>query len=264
MQTLVLVKLLAAVTIGLMAWFAVRVPIWLSNNKPSPTRMLQAEYFARGIFLATGLIHLLPEAIHHAEGPYAPYHVPLAAGIAIITVIVLLAIEMIARKMDYLNHHHAQKPPIWIVYFVFFMLSLHSLIAGSTLGISEYMAEAVIILVAILAHKSAEAFAFGMTCVSNAVPPKRMRQLAILFSLMTPMGILLGASFNFGHSAVAHAHPLLTVTLHAVGAGTFLYLAGFNHSEFVETGQCLVKPRQMFAFTAGALLMTCMAVLFDF
>ena len=100
-------------------------------------------------------------------------------------------------------------------------LSIHSLIAGVTLGIST-AAGASVLLMAILAHKGAAGFALGSTFREAAIPPHTRIPALLVFVGSTPLGVILGGAaidiFGSGDGAAV-------AWFKAVAAGTFLYIA---------------------------------------
>ena len=52
------------------------------------------------------------------------------------------------------------------------------------------------LLIAILAHKGSESFALCITMLRHTLPFPRILFIILLFSLMTPIGIGLGATIN--------------------------------------------------------------------
>ena len=84
-------------------------------------------------------------------------------------------------------------------YLLLLTLSIHSLIAGLTLGIST-ASGATVLLIAILAHKGAAGFALGSTFRDAQVPPRTRIPALMVFVGSTPLGVILGgvAADTFG------------------------------------------------------------------
>ena len=76
-------------------------------------------------------------------------------------------------------------------YLLLVTLSIHSLIAGITLGIST-AAGATVLLIAILAHKGAAGFALGSTFREADIPPRTRIPALLVFVGSTPLGVVLG------------------------------------------------------------------------
>lgn len=60
-------------------------------------------------------------------------------------------------------------------YALLIVLSIHSIIAGMALGTETAIVGAVVILVAILAHKGTEAFALGVSLLRGGLSLRRTR-----------------------------------------------------------------------------------------
>ena len=119
-------------------------------------------------------------------------------------------------------------------YLLLITLSIHSLIAGLTLGISA-PAGAWVLGVAILAHKGAAGFALGSTFREAAIAPGTRTIALLVFVGSTPLGVLLGGAatdfFGAGNEAAE-------AWFKAVAAGTFLYIATLDivREEFFPGG----------------------------
>ncbi|CAH0476455.1 unnamed protein product [Peronospora belbahrii] len=101
---------------------------------------------------------------------------------------------------------------------VFTALSFHSVMEGMGMGASS--APAWDILIAILAHKSLAAFALALEFLHHNVSRKQLLSSIVVFSIMTPMGILFGRLLVDSN----HATPAAGVCA-AFAGGTFLFVA---------------------------------------
>jgi zinc transporter 1/2/3 len=101
---------------------------------------------------------------------------------------------------------------------VFIALSFHSVMEGMGMGASSEPAWD--ILVAILAHKSLAAFALALEFVHHKVSRKQLLSSVVVFSLMTPTGILFGRLLVDTN----HATPAGGVCA-AFAGGTFLFVS---------------------------------------
>ena len=135
-------------------------------------------------------------------------------------------------------------------------LSIHSLIAGLTLGISS-AAGAGVLLIAILAHKGAAGFALGSTFQEAAVPPRTRIPALLVFVGSTPLGVILGgvAVETFGEGGGA-----AEAWFKAIAAGTFLYIATLDivREEFFPGGT--ERGRRLLMALLGAGIMALVAV----
>jgi len=102
-------------------------------------------------------------------------------------------------------------------------LSAHSLIEGIALGVEDTIFDTSNILIAIVSHKMFAAFAFGVSLTKNKFPTERIVKMVIVFSLMTPMGILAGLLFQ--SSLQGSANSPAAECIKAISSGTFIYIA---------------------------------------
>ncbi|WP_078484564.1 ZIP family metal transporter [Solemya pervernicosa gill symbiont] len=128
---------------------------------------------------------------------------------------------------------------------------MHSIIAGIALGVDSSTATSIIILVAILSHKGSAAFALGISLVKGQVDQSKAKKTIYLFSLMTPIGIVIGLVMH--HYLLQNNQTLLEASFDAIAAGTFLYVATLEviREEFSGRGKVLLGR---FSFLTGGLL----------
>jgi zinc transporter 1/2/3 len=244
-------KLLAAAIIFIIAIVCGFFPLLLKTTDREKRWLLHGESFAGGVFLGAGLIHLLPDA----AAAFSNFKYPFAFLICAISILFLRFIEEGTSKL--FRHRH-KSPQICLACLLTVVLSVHSIFEGTALGIETTLASFLVILVAILAHKGAEAFSLGISLRKSEMPKKILNTLVISFSLMTPVGILLGAFIiEMFHSNQG------TVTVgifDAIAAGTFIYIAAF-HSVHMNGDDDDVSPTpRLFYFAIGLLVMAMVAV----
>lgn len=119
------------------------------------------------------------------------------------------------------QHHHfhgmVKTNPI-LALVVLIALSFHSIMEGMGIGAASH--DAWDILIAVLAHKSLAAFALALEFLHHEASPRQMMASIGAFSLMTPLGILLGSLLV----DATHETPASGVCS-ALAGGTFLYVA---------------------------------------
>jgi zinc transporter 1/2/3 len=103
------------------------------------------------------------------------------------------------------------------------VLSVHSVIAGATLGLEKSLVSSLVIFIAIISHKGCAAFALGVSLREAGFPRPRMIGIIALFSCMTPLGIILGSLFSTMLKGKA-AYGVEAI-FDGLAAGTFLYIA---------------------------------------
>lgn len=172
------------------------------------------EALASGVFLGAGLLHMLPDSTAGFNAVHVAY--PMAFLLAGITFLVLLWLEHLGRELS----HHGSNTGQSFALLATLMLSVHSFLAGTALGLSADFGVFVLILVAILAHKWAASFALAVI-INKHVSQRRLGFLLFgLFVVMTPVGILLGDVISTQFDQYTWIVPSFT----AIASGTFIYL----------------------------------------
>ncbi len=228
--------------------------------------------FAGGVLLAAGLIHLLGDSAGGFAEVWPDVDYPWAFAIAAIAFLVILGIERVAprtARMPAGSAHLGADPESDAIaaaasedtsypYLLLLTLSIHSIIAGMALGAQQSLAGFVVIVIAILAHKSAAGFALGVSLHRIGVPLGRARSLIIGFAVMTPIGIVLGTVV----AALLDdtGEQVFEALFDAIAAGTFLYIASLDiiREEFLPPRKDR-RVRWLWA-AAGLTLMAVVAV----
>ena len=177
--------------------------------------------FAGGIFLGAGLIHMLSDASDKFESFAGNMDYPFAALICGCGFLLVLCLEkVLARGEDVgaTSEKHLVSPLLLLV-----VLSVHSVIAGVSLGLEATLVSSAVIFVAIIAHKSSAAFALGASLKTVGMTSRSIAGTIAFFSIMTPLGILLGSAF--GAWATSLVATKVEAVFDALAAGTFLYVA---------------------------------------
>jgi len=217
--------------------------------------------FAAGIFLGTGLIHMLGEANRAWTALGWSYPMPLL--LAAIGFMLFLLVEHVLLPADAHSVAHAHSghalpaeeverlTGTGIPHALLLALSIHSVIAGVALGGQGSFAGAFYIFLAIVAHKSSAAFALGVALRRSTVELRRSRQLIGLFALATPLGILAGALVRDLLRSVVGQY--FDAAFLALAGGTFIYIASMDilQDEFLHASGRFVK--WLFAVAAIAL-----------
>lgn len=228
-MTLLTIKLLAVVLIFCVGIFGGMLARRLAHAPQADLWLARGNCFAGGVFLGAGLIHLLPDSAADFSAALPKIDYPLASLCAALAVAGMLMLdEVSAHGGASAAHEHAadgspgnKQQGGWVL---FLMLSVHSIITGVSLGLEPDGLAAATLLVAILAHKGTAAFALSVQLIAGGV--SRLLRPLILFSLMTPAGILLGSLLNQWLSGSAGV--LFEAVFDALAAGTFLFVAVFE------------------------------------
>ena len=253
-----------AVLIAAMGGLGVAGP-WLLAKGPARGLATYGNSFAGGVLLAAGLIHLLGDAADGFESAYPDVDYPAAYAIATLSFLLVLGLERVIPTAAQSERPDDDPEAAALLatgqgsgvapYLLLVTLSIHSLIAGLTLGISG-TAGATVLLVAILAHKGAAGFALGSTFRDAAIPLRTRFPALLVFVCSTPLGVLLGgaATTFVGVDSAAEAW------FKAIAAGTFLYIATLDivREEFFPGGTN--RLQRLFAALVGAGIMALVAI----
>lgn len=114
------------------------------------------------------------------------------------------------------HHHHSSNSPL-TPYILLIALGFHGFFEGLALGLQSTIQNTVFLLVAIIAHKWAEALTLGISFVKARTEKKQIIILCSVFSAIGPLGVLTGF-FMSGEKIVEGIFLSLST-------GTFLYVA---------------------------------------
>lgn len=100
-----------------------------------------------------------------------------------------------------------------------FALSVHSVFEGIAVGLQREPADVWNLAVAIGLHKWADAMSLGISMSSNLEHSSfTVHVLILIFSLATPIGVLIGI-------IIMDTHPLINIIFQGLAGGTFLYIS---------------------------------------
>jgi zinc transporter 1/2/3 len=212
------------------------VPRVIGARKRGQTLLRLGSGLAGGIFLGTGIIHLLGDSHAYFAATTDGSEYPLFLVIGGIGFLLILLLEKVLVRAEEASAATSSHP-----YVLMAVLSLHSIIAGAALGLEGELADAVILLVAILVHKSFAAFALGISFVDSGLGRGRYFSLISLFSIMTPIGVLLGAVLKGG--LLTETSVEFEAIFDGLAGGTFIYVATMDiiRHEFDERGMRWAK-----------------------
>lgn len=213
--------------------------------------------FAGGVFLGVGLIHLLPEA----QATFQMTHFSSYPWVFLVCAATILLLHFLEDETSKLFQHHEARNT-FVTYLLAILLSIHSLIEGAALGVESTFAGIFVIFIAIFSHKSAESFSLGISVRQSNLRVKAMIYLLVVFSLMTPIGILFGSVLS--QVLVGNSGYLAKAIFDAVAGGTFIYIATAHsmvcscscHDEHDKTNVYL----KLLSYLSGLLLMAIVAV----
>jgi len=168
------------------------LPLYINDNSKILHLLLS---LSAGIFIAIVFIHLIPELPNGFKGHW------LLLGFGSV-----LFVEKVIRKEDK-NHTTSSIT-------TFAGLSLHAFVAGLAMGASPATLYTALSLPMII-HKMTESISLSSLLNLSSLSKKTSIILLILFSLITPFGIIMGPYFSLlvGKSIALE-----------LAAGTFLYV----------------------------------------
>ncbi|QIW09348.1 ZIP family metal transporter [Francisella sp. LA112445] len=204
---------------------------------------------ANGVFLGAGLIHMLSDSANDFADLHIAYPFPfLIAGI---TILLFLLIEHIGGALSKANKGNLT----FMAIMATIMLSIHSFFEGAALGLSEQASIALVIFIAIMAHKWAASFALSISINKTNLKFSMRALLFIFFILMTPLGIILGQE-TLHYVSNPYIEPVFT----SIAAGTFIYLGtlhGLDKSVLIK--DCC-NTKQYFFVILGFAIMAIVAI----
>ncbi len=216
-MSLIAIKALAIALILVVAvgggWTALRA----RNARHADRLFSLGAIFGGGVFLGAGLIHMLPDAVAQFGDLYPSLDYPVPYALAALGLILILAIDRAGHLM---GEHGESRTSALILLFV---LSFHSILAGAAIGAEDSAANSIVLLLAVLAHKGSAAFALTTRILQDGGTARAVWPQLLLFSAMTPLGILLGASLQ--EMLSGDGARLSEGIFDALAAATFVYVA---------------------------------------
>ncbi|CAJ0596301.1 unnamed protein product [Cylicocyclus nassatus] len=222
-----------------------------------------------GVFLATCLLDLLPEALESYEKAEFQSNFPVAEAAVAGGLLMVLAIEQIVLEMQaqgYLTsgHFHShynddvRQPlthsasttheedtnPALGVCLLVLALSLHALFEGLSLAVITDASKLLEVFAALILHKCIIGFSLGVRLVESGLKTLWIALCACIFSIQVLIGGLGGMeimSLLSGGDRTTAA--IVSTILQGIACGTFLYITTFEilPHELEKRGSRLVK-----------------------
>src|SRR3990167_2593815 len=247
MWTFQLISILLILSITLLSGF---YPFFKKFTSDREQSFPIAEALAAGVFLSVALIHMLgtaSDAFYHLS-----YRYPFAFLLAGVMFLFLLLLEHIGREI--VTHEGDSSGAFAILATL--MLSVHAFLMGMALGLSDSLSVAVVVLLAIMAHKWAESFSLAIQINKSHFRFGINMLLFVIFALMTPLGIVLGA----GASTMLGNYPLLEPIFSSLAAGTFLYLGTLHGLENATLVKNCCDLKRFYFVILGFAIMAVVAI----
>ena len=206
--------------------------------------------FSGGVFLSAGLTHLFPHLVEYQEQvKITPAGYPAGFALALTGYLLVFFIERVLfhihghaihpnghddhccetsaeegkKKGQHHHHEHSEGPQTCEdlrkskrPYILLAAISVHSVLAGLTLGVQKSRQNVLTIFTAIAAHKAPAALSIGSSFVNGKASKMVSITSMIVFSLTTTCGIFIG--MGLGSVSIE-----TVFVLEAFASGTFLY-----------------------------------------
>ncbi len=223
---LLLIKFIAFIFIFFTGILGGVISLKIAESKRRNKLFALGTSFSAGIFLGAGLIHMLPDAVkNYAQTVKSDF--PWAFFLCALGFLLLLFIENIFLD----KHHNIQfndsdhDSPL-TPYLLAIILSIHSIITGVSLGTENTLSLTLILFLAVIAHKGSAAFALTTNLIKSQFNKSKIMYIIIFFSLMTPIGIIIGAILD---KVLPHrSEHIVEGLFDSMAAGTFLYISIVN------------------------------------
>ena len=219
-------KIISIATILLSAYLGTVFSAKIASKKARDRIFSLGNAFAGGIFLGTGMLHVLPDAHSGIALIKGSHDVPLVAFFASCGFLLVLFIQRVLIYEERIVARLAKKgtdikfsPNVLMV-----SLSVHSLIAGVALGTEDILKKALVLLIAIIVYKVSAVFTLEVNLHRSGLHNKpSFRKAGAIFSFMTPIGIMIGLGLT--EILSRRAGQFVTIAFDSLTAGSFLYIA---------------------------------------
>ncbi len=199
---------------------------WLPLTRPEQARRPDGfplgKPFACGVFLALSLVMMLPSGFHLLGKAFPDAVLPLPPVIAASVFLLLLFMEHREEELGARGLRPGERTSPLIPVIMTVMIAIPSFLLGTALGVSGTI-QAVMIFLAIVAHKGTAGFALAVKMVNSSMRRWQVYALYGFFACSTPLGIITGQEargYLTGHEMLEAKGIILSAT-----AGVFLYMA---------------------------------------
>lgn len=165
-------KVLTILSIFAVALFAGHSPTRMRVSERGERQLMWGNAFSGGIFLGAGLLHMLPDARVNFAVYAGDIDFPFPALLCGVGFLLILLLEKAALGGSHDVGKAAEGRPA-SPFLLCLILSVHSIIAGTSLGLEATLVSATAIFIAIIAHKGAASFALGVSLRESKFPSYR-------------------------------------------------------------------------------------------
>ena len=216
-------KVLALIAVAVIAVVGGLIPLASAKFSSSERFFSLGNAFAGGLFLGVGFIHLLPEGMEilsdHSHFPWGA--VAATAGFTLL----LLLDRILFPENLFSRANHAPISSVVYPFVLLVMLSIHSVVAGISLGLEQHTVGLLAMLAGILFHKGPAAFALIVSAHAAEVKRHQQKVMLAIFAVMTPLGIMFGIASGLILVPEGEGYAIMQGTFNCFAAGTFIYIA---------------------------------------
>ncbi len=217
-MSLITFKIIASIFIFIVAVLAGLLPLQLKHFHSGSRHLTDS--ITNGIFLGAAIFHMLPdsqagfESLGLTQYPYA----------LLLCFSGLIILQLVKYITIYFNQATDDSKLNGVMILI--ILCIHSIIEGATLGINTTVANAFVIFIAIIAHKSCDSFALATTLKRYTLVPNFQIPLIVIYALMTPLGIAVASGII---GVLSNRSGILAESImNAAAAGTFIYIGALD------------------------------------
>lgn len=217
-MSLITFKILAAGIIFIISLLAGLLPMQIGHNHSGSRHITDS--ITNGIFLGAAIFHMLPDA-QAGFNELGLSRYPYAILLCILGLIFLQVVKYLTLYFGKPTNTSKINGTIILI-----ILCIHSIIEGATLGINTTIANAFVIFIAIVAHKSCDSFALANTLKRYRILPNYNLLIILIYALMTPFGIALASAII--ELLTSTSCVMAESILNALAAGTFIYIGALD------------------------------------
>ncbi|BDA43961.1 Fe(2+) transport protein 1 [Coccomyxa sp. Obi] len=225
----------------------------LSRNNRLPKVFVLGQTFAAGVVLATGFVHVLPDADTALSNPCLGFTTdfPVAFVLAAFAAILTLAIEvsiaallragLTPRGVDVKQSapdekEQARTQANIMSYTLEAGIIFHSIFIGIGYGASTDLNIIKPLSIALLFHQGFEGLALGSSFVLAGYSRLKYGLMAAAFILITPIGIAIGLGISSSFNSNSRAALASEGAFNSISAGILIHtaLVGLLHPMFTE------------------------------
>ncbi|CAN8285315.1 unnamed protein product [Cochlearia groenlandica] len=216
--------------------------------RPETSFFFVTKAFAAGVILATGFMHVLPEAYTMLNSPCLvseAWEFPFTGFIAMVASILTLSVDSFATSSFYKSHCKASKTIVdgesgeesvdsdkvqilrtrIIAQVLELGIIVHSAVIGISLGASQSPEAAKALFIALMFHQCFEGLGLGGCIAQGKFKCLSVTIMSTFFALTTPLGIIVGMRISDSYNESSQTALIVQGVLNASSAGILIYMS---------------------------------------